>query len=106
MVIGVDSEMAPAAGVGGTGYAMVFSRRLRNSFVQLLDRELCLFQVRGGGVERQSSSSIATATHLLLVCTTLVGVLFMCTTKVYKTFTTIHTTLLKLTYSKQTTNNF
>ena len=37
------------------------SRRLRNSFVRLLDRELCPFQVRGGGVERLSSSSIATA---------------------------------------------
>ena len=37
------------------------SRRLRNSFVRLLDRELCSFQVRGGGVGRLSSSSIATA---------------------------------------------
>ena len=37
------------------------SRRLRNSFVRLLDRELCPFQVRGGGVGRLSSSSIATA---------------------------------------------
>ena len=33
------------------------SRRLRNSLVRLLDQELCLFQVRGGGVGRLSSSS-------------------------------------------------
>ena len=62
MVIGVVSGMAPAAGVGGAGYAMVISRRLRNSFVRLLDRELCPFQVRGGAVGRLSSSSIAPAT--------------------------------------------
>ena len=37
------------------------SRRLRNSLVRLLGRELCPFQVRGGGVGRLSSSSIATA---------------------------------------------
>ena len=53
--------MAPAPSVGGAGYAMVFSTRLQNSFVQLLDRELCPFQVRGGGVGRLSSSSITTA---------------------------------------------
>ena len=37
------------------------SRRLQNSFVRLLDRELCPFQVRGGGVGRLSSSSLVTA---------------------------------------------
>ena len=66
MVIGVDSEMAPAAGVGGAGYAMVFSRRLWNSFVRLLDQELCPFQVRGGGVGHLSSSSIVTAMWIVL----------------------------------------